>query len=50
MVSWKVKAKKVNEDLDKERKKCTFNTLELTNLLDGGPEKTRERKELGKLI
>ncbi|XP_075210147.1 acyl-coenzyme A oxidase 1-like [Lycorma delicatula] len=46
MFSRKIKVKKINEDLDKERKKCTFNTLELTNLLDGGPEKTKERIEL----
>ncbi|KAK3931837.1 putative peroxisomal acyl-coenzyme A oxidase 1 [Frankliniella fusca] len=35
----------VNEDLIKERQKCTFNTLELTHLLDGGEAKTLERKE-----
>lgn len=38
---------KVNPDLERERKKCTFNTQELTHLLDGGPEKTAERKERG---
>lgn len=38
----------VNEDLVKERQKCTFNTLELTHLLDGGEAKTLERKERGK--
>uniref|UniRef100_A0A1Y1M6R1 Acyl-coenzyme A oxidase N-terminal domain-containing protein n=1 Tax=Photinus pyralis TaxID=7054 RepID=A0A1Y1M6R1_PHOPY len=32
-------------DLLKERQKCTFNTLELTYLLDGGPERTKERRE-----
>lgn len=37
----------VNPDLEHERKKCTFNTVELTHLLDGGPEKTAERKERG---
>ncbi|RZF45952.1 hypothetical protein LSTR_LSTR008329 [Laodelphax striatellus] len=37
---------KVNEDLDKERKKCTFNTTELTHLIEGGEEKTKERREL----
>lgn len=36
---------KINPDLQKERKKCTFNTLELTHLLDGGEQKTQERKE-----
>ncbi|XP_046383473.1 probable peroxisomal acyl-coenzyme A oxidase 1 [Ischnura elegans] len=37
--------KKCNEDLDNERKKCTFNPLELTHFLDGGAEKTKERKD-----
>lgn len=36
---------KNNEDLERERKKCSFNPLELTHLIDGGPEKTKERKE-----
>lgn len=36
--------RKINPDLVKERKKCTFNTLELTHLLDGGVQKTNERK------
>lgn len=36
-----------NEDLRKEREKCTFDTVELTHLLDGGPEKTKARKDLG---
>jgi hypothetical protein len=39
---------KCNEDIERERKKCSFDPLELTHLLDGGPEKTRERKERGK--
>lgn len=34
-----------NPDLIKERKKCTFDPLELTHLLDGGVEKTLARKE-----
>lgn len=38
----------VNEDLRNERQKCTFDTVELTHLLDGGPEKTKMRKNLGK--
>ncbi|KAK9505625.1 hypothetical protein O3M35_009632 [Rhynocoris fuscipes] len=37
---------KVNEDLQRERNKGTFNPEELTNLLDGGAEKTKERREL----
>lgn len=40
----------VNPDLERERKKCTFNTKELTHLLDGGVEKTAERKERGTII
>lgn len=38
----------VNPDLAQEREKCTFNPLELTNILDGGPEKTEERRKTGK--
>lgn len=37
----------INADLLKERQRCTFNTLELTHLLDGGEEKTKERKNRG---
>ncbi|PSN37344.1 putative peroxisomal acyl-coenzyme A oxidase 1 [Blattella germanica] len=36
---------KCNPDLERERQKCNFDPLELTHLLDGGPEKTKERKE-----
>lgn len=36
-----------NEDIERERQKCTFNITELTHFLDGGIEKTKERKELG---
>ncbi|KAF4520517.1 hypothetical protein B566_EDAN004801, partial [Ephemera danica] len=35
----------VNPDLANERKKCTFNTLELTYFLDGGADKCTERRE-----
>ncbi|XP_078033194.1 acyl-coenzyme A oxidase 1 [Augochlora pura] len=35
----------VNKDLQREREQCTFNPIELTNLLDGGPEKTNIRRE-----
>lgn len=38
----------VNKDLAKERATASFNTIELTHLFDGGPEKTKRRKELGK--
>jgi len=41
---------KCNEDLERERRKCSFDPLELTHLLDGSPEKTRERKERGKRV
>ncbi|XP_013177323.1 PREDICTED: probable peroxisomal acyl-coenzyme A oxidase 1 isoform X1 [Papilio xuthus] len=36
---------KINEDLQKERDKCSFNIQDLITLIDGGPEKTRERKD-----
>lgn len=48
MVLTKADNIKCNEDIERERKKCSFDPLELTHLLDGGPEKTRERKERGK--
>ncbi|XP_043284897.1 probable peroxisomal acyl-coenzyme A oxidase 1 [Venturia canescens] len=35
----------VNKDLQREREKCTFNPIELTNYLDGSPEKTAKRRE-----
>lgn len=38
-----------NPDLKKERENCSFNKEELTNLIDGGKEKTTERRELGNL-
>ncbi|XP_026731719.1 probable peroxisomal acyl-coenzyme A oxidase 1 [Trichoplusia ni] len=41
---------KVNEDLIKERAKCSFNVEELTNFLDEGRDKTLERREREKLI
>ncbi|XP_045771165.1 probable peroxisomal acyl-coenzyme A oxidase 1 [Maniola jurtina] len=36
---------KINGDLNKERERCSFNISELTILMDGGPEKTKERRE-----
>ncbi|CAG4983896.1 unnamed protein product [Colias eurytheme] len=36
---------KINPDLQRERDNCTFNVTELTNLLDGGAQKTEERKQ-----
>ncbi|CAH0724578.1 unnamed protein product, partial [Brenthis ino] len=41
---------KINEDLQRERANCTFNIQELTNFIDGGPDKTKERKESEKLL
>lgn len=38
---------KVNADLQRERDKCTFNVTELINLIDGGEDKTAERKSRG---
>lgn len=35
----------MNPDLQKERRKCSFDPKELTYLLDGGQEKTAERKQ-----
>lgn len=39
---------KVNPDLQKERDRCSFNVTELTNIIDGGADKTDERKKRGK--
>lgn len=39
---------KINDDLLKERAKCTFNVEELTTFMDGGPQKTKERRDSGK--
>ena len=41
-------ATKVNPDLAKEREKASFNTTELTYLLDGGQQKTERKRFLGK--
>lgn len=41
------KRKSVNADLVAERRKCSFNTLELTHLLDGSATKTEERRSRG---
>ncbi|CAH2049995.1 unnamed protein product, partial [Iphiclides podalirius] len=39
-------AKKVNEDLQRERARCDFNIEELTNFLDWGPQYTDRRRKL----
>ncbi|XP_050343192.1 probable peroxisomal acyl-coenzyme A oxidase 1 [Nymphalis io] len=36
---------KINPDLQKERDQCTFDITELTHFIDGGVEKTEERKK-----
>lgn len=36
-----------NPDLKKERSTCMFDKEEITNLIDGDPEKTKERRDLG---
>lgn len=36
----------VQPDLARERENCPFSQEEITNLIDGGPEKTAERREL----
>ncbi|KAI5632447.1 acyl-CoA oxidase domain-containing protein [Phthorimaea operculella] len=41
---------KVNADLQREREKTTFNITELTNIIDGGEEKTAERKAREELV
>lgn len=37
----------MNPDIVKERRNATFDVETLTNVLDGGPEKTRRRREIG---
>jgi hypothetical protein len=37
-----------NSDLKKERRTCTFNPMELTVLIDGSHEKTKERRDMRK--
>ena len=35
------------DDLREERVTCSFNKHEITTLLDGGEEKTRQRRRIG---
>lgn len=37
----------MNPDLRKERAAATFNPELITNILDGSPENTRRRREIG---
>lgn len=38
----------MNPDIARERSKASFKVEELTNILDGGKEKTHRRRYLGK--
>lgn len=38
----------MNPDLARERASATFNIEELTNIIDGGPKKTKWRREICK--
>ncbi|XP_054635959.1 peroxisomal acyl-coenzyme A oxidase 1 isoform X2 [Dunckerocampus dactyliophorus] len=40
----------MNPDIQKERQKATFEVEKLTHILDGGPEKTRRRREIESLV
>ena len=38
----------VNPDLQRERDTSTINSLEITNFIDGGKEKTERRRQFGR--
>nr|XP_020466619.1 peroxisomal acyl-coenzyme A oxidase 1 [Monopterus albus] len=40
----------MNPDIMKERQNATFDVEKLTNILDGGPEKTKRRREIETLV
>lgn len=40
----------MNPDILKERQTATFNVEKLTNILDGSPEKTKRRREIGEFV
>lgn len=40
----------MNPDIQKERQNATFNVEKLTNILDGSPEKTKRRREIGEFV
>ncbi|XP_070828845.1 peroxisomal acyl-coenzyme A oxidase 1 isoform X2 [Chaetodon trifascialis] len=40
----------MNPDIMKERQTATFDVERLTNILDGGPEKTKRRREIESLV
>lgn len=39
--------KTINPDLIRERENCSFNPIEITNILDEGSKKTEERRKMG---
>ncbi|XP_034836907.1 acyl-coenzyme A oxidase 1-like [Maniola hyperantus] len=41
---------KINEDLIKERKNCTFDVRELIHVIDGGEENTLQRKQVENFV
>lgn len=40
----------MNPDILKERQTATFNVEKLTNILDGSPQKTKRRREIGEFV
>ncbi|XP_044046423.1 peroxisomal acyl-coenzyme A oxidase 1 isoform X2 [Siniperca chuatsi] len=40
----------MNPDIMKERQSATFDVEKLTNILDGGPEKTKRRREIESMV
>ncbi|XP_029992440.1 peroxisomal acyl-coenzyme A oxidase 1 isoform X2 [Sphaeramia orbicularis] len=40
----------MNHDILKERQNATFDVEKLTNILDGGPEKTKRRREIESMV
>ncbi|XP_073958416.1 acyl-coenzyme A oxidase 1-like [Choristoneura fumiferana] len=43
-------SRKVNPDLQRERDNCTFDVTELTYLIDGGAQKTEERRKREEMV
>lgn len=40
----------MNPDIKKERENATFSVEKLTNILDGGQQKTKRRREIGEFV
>ena len=40
----------INPDIAKERKNADFDPVEITNVLDGGRERTERRRFIGKVL